>query len=406
MDSSHLNNFDFENSLQNLFPYEYGFSKEAIEKKIEELANLQTTDKKIYNEIAKYCARKNYHLGDSVMATNAQYFTYLILRELEVKFEDNRFDTLLRFFYNIRELDFDNNIVKLNENSIREINAENDKLIEIARFEDSIKETEWYNTSYAAKNFTDMEAKIIYTNYLLGQLICITYEISSFAKDDRIREQFKRFFCYIRSNLFDESRLDSFNHGWRNYRFPWITARILIACRRVFPELSPKNLSLVKDAVNSILNRYNDFYHGWKSGANAWVPDIESTGLCMEALMLYDDLDWADHTIIQSTINDVISYWLDENILKKWIFDINFDSTDTNHIIYSTGVLMFLSVVYRVVKKYYPNQYEKEKQLMRDVLFYYGYQSIAKNELNSIIGIQASTETATIAYILLAVKGE
>ena len=43
---------------------------------------------------------------------------------------------------------------------------------------------------------------------------------------------------------------------------------------------------------------------------------------------------------------------------------------------------------------------------MRDVLFYYGYQSIAKNELNSIIGIQASTETATIAYILLAVKGE
>lgn len=404
--SMHLNNYDFENSLQNLFPYEYVFSSETIEKKISELKDLKTTDQKLFNEIAKYCARKNYYLCDSILATNAQYFTYLILRELKVEFEDARFNSLLRFFYNIRELDFENNIVRLNTNAIRDINIENDKLIELSIIEDELKITEWYNTQYAAKNFTDADVKLNYTNYLFGQLICITYEISNYAKDAHIREQFRGFFNYIRSNLFDESRLDSLNHGWCNYRFPWITARILIACRRVFSELSPSHLTLIKQAINSIIDRYNDDYHGWKSGANSWVPDIESTGLCMESLMLYDDLDWVDHKTIQSKINSVISYWLNENKLKEWIFDINFDNADKNQINYSTGVLMFLSVLYRSIKKYYPNNYGEEQQLIRDVLYFYGYQSIAKNELNAIQGIQVSTETATIAYLLLAVKGE
>ena len=74
--------------------------------------------------------------------------------------------------------------------------------------------------------------------------------------------------------------------GWYPYRTPWLTARIIISLHESGSVCRDEAVRLITDkAVDSLVDRLDDSGL-WLSGAGSWVSDIESTALCLEALLI------------------------------------------------------------------------------------------------------------------------
>lgn len=334
--------------------------------------------------IVKYIDKNGLLNVDYLSAINTKYFIFGIMEELD-QLNSEEAKSLLHSIFNSFLRSFEDcSIETLDSSKLRVLADENEKLIQ-SMVKDDMAGGYYSTTRHSANNTTNVQ--INYQNYLYGQLLKISY----YAKCTK--SAFAPIFDFIKNNLFNESSLDRAG-GWKLYRFPWLTARILIALKGVNEsEFDEKDKSIINAALESLLDRHSDEFFGkknlWGSGASGWVPHLESTALCLEALMLYGK---ENEEVFKKTIDELIDSFDD------WISDIDFtkDQHQTN---ISTGNIMLASVMYRYFDT--KDNYDTQKEIIRKVF------SITLNQLmcGGINSLQKSTIPACIYYILLAIRG-
>lgn len=335
--------------------------------------------------IVKFIDKNGLINADYLSAINTKYFIFGIMEELKQLNSDEAKFLLHSIFNSFLRSFEDCSIETLDSSKLRVLADENERLIQ-SMIKDDIAGGYYSNTRHAAKNTTNVQ--INYQNYLYGQLLKISY----FAKCTK--SAFAPIFDFIKKNLFDESSLDKAG-GWRLYRFPWLTARILIALKSVNEsEFCDKDKQVINTALESLLDRHSDEFFGkknlWGSGASGWVPHLESTALCLEALMLYGK---ENEEVFQKTISELT------NSFDDWISDIDF-TKDQHRTNISTGNIMLASVLYRYLND--NDSYTKEKEIIKKVF------KITLNQFmcGGINTLQKSTIPACLYYILLAIRGE
>lgn len=144
-----------------------------------------------------------------------------------------------------------------------------------------------------------IDAQRMHLNYLHALML----EIAS-AHDSEYAKAV-RLICI--NYLSSDTQIDP-SGGWYPYRTPWLTARVLISLSesKAFSH-SDELLRHRGSAVESLVKRLSPEGF-WPSGAGAWVSNVESTGLCLEALLLSGAIDKSfDFQQITTYVKDVLT---------------------------------------------------------------------------------------------------
>ena len=398
----HLNVSDIDNALRSTF-INYKRSDYLCKLDIDNILSMpEINEKTLFEEIKNYQKNTDFDDASYKDALNAKYFIYIILKNLGISFDNPTFQKLLKFIHNAGEHNpTDNRIEQINGLIAHSIRSENISLFKLVQYDDEAG-SRWRNTRYAYSRIQETLMNKNYINYLCGQIISISYDISSQTVNQKLHDNFYELFRFVENVLFAEDSLDE-NGGWCLYRFPWITARILIGLHSVYNELSGAQKEVITKALQSLGDRhaYEDRKKPiWTSGASLWVPDYESTALCLEALLLYyDRLD----SKLQERFKETIKFLLSNSEKLKWLYaiDISLHKNSKEGINYDVGNIMLASVVYRIIKKLKFSEYEELLDTIRKVLYYKSLLPILTERIDAL---QASTIPAIIAYILLIVK--
>lgn len=210
-------------------------------------------------------------------AISGQYFLVLTSRRLGYQSRVDYVALINRFLeaFSYRADD----TLDLNDNHILVTPSELASIQECMRAEDQngspfsrVEKTRWNNVPILA----------LHKNYLYGLALGISAERSSNVLEMVANVSMQR--------LFDETihpQIDP-DGGWIPYRIPWLTARILLSLAEVHDvseSISLTQRDEIQRAVVSIEDRLDLATCRWRSGVGEWVSEIESTALCLEALV-------------------------------------------------------------------------------------------------------------------------
>lgn len=287
----------------------------------------EVSEDEIYSTVNKFIMRKTLLNGEWGDEISSEFFLLCLAKELNINDSNPQYLELLQRVSERLTEKIDTGDYKIEERHNKKVFAETEQIIELMQ-KDDLENGIFRNTPYAAKEIHN-DIRFFYN-----------YFDALFTKIRSLDDRFRKIAIqseYTFTALFEKEAFEPFG-GWKLYRLPWLTARVLLCLKDI--ALNDEQKKQVKLAVQSIIDR-QDQDGTWYSGANDWVPIWESTGLCLEALFTYSKQKHA------SIIKKTLSHYLAE--LNELIDLINYsDDEDASN--KSTAVIILLSVMYQVIK--------------------------------------------------------
>ncbi len=321
-----------------------------------------------------------------VKAVSAQYFLIGIAELLKFNTERNQdYALVLDESFSSIKLNYKGGF-KIDEKNILIIPDENNKLLACMRNEDA-NDNYYLKTRLRAELIQSPE--LIYKNYHYGLMLKISSACNT--------PIFNIVQTVTMDELFKSTSLDPYG-GWYHYRLPWITARILISLKNVnySNREDCENIDkIINEALKSLIDRVCPDYY-WRSGAGDWVSKWESTGLCLEALYVYEQIE--DNKDI---IEAIMGYLLSESSKQIWLSKPDFSTEQTTNETLASIILS--SVMYRLTHKYYKKIFNEIKSAIEEY-FLKCLKSIENREENIVR--QYCTIPEILYYITIAMKGD
>lgn len=347
--------------------------------------NLKGQNGILYIKIKKILSLHTLADESWIKAVSAQYFLIGIAEIFGFNAEKNQdYAAVLEESFSSIKLSHKGGF-KIEEKNILIIPDENTKLLECMRQED-VQDGYYLKTRLRAELINKPE--LIYKNYQYGLMVRISSACNSHI--------FNAVQAVAIDELFTREAIDPYG-GWYHYRLPWVTARILISLKSA--KLDNRNdeeniKKVISDALKSLIDRIDSKGY-WRSGAGDWVSKWESTGLCLEAIYFYDQIE--DNKEI---IDGVIDYLLSEESRKEWLGEPSFaDEQSANETLAS---VILASVLYRIIGKHYAS-YDIKIQESIEQFFLKCLDIIEKGE-DEIVR-QYCTIPEILYYIAIAMKG-
>ncbi len=313
-------------------------------------------------------------------AISSQYFLLCLAKQL--KLEKHDYDNLInkclepfRFTY-----DFE---LKMDDRKLLITPEETKRIIESMQEED--KKDNYYKQTQRmqAKN---IDPQLMYQNFHFGLLI---RNVST--KESEILKRI-RLLCL--NKLTDDQSVDN-SGGWYPYRVPWITGRILVSLYAVdFSNYSKINelKGIIDEAIESLYRRISENGAYWRSGVGEWVSKWESTGICLEALFLWDTIK--DHT---KEIEEIIKYSCDENRRQEWLnCVVDFSKPEKANAVLSAVTLA--SVLYRVTEEYFSETFS----VIRDEIVSFFGKVVNTIDRTGVNAVQQYCTLPQILYYVVA----
>lgn len=210
-------------------------------------------------------------------AISSQYFLVKLARRMGMTHRAD-FRALYDRFLSSFRFTYDDKLI-LEPNSVMVTPDETRRMVEAMRLED---ESGGPYSSVQRLRSDAIEPQVMHLNYLYALML----EIASAHESQYAKAV--RGICI--SHLSAPECLDP-SGGWYPYRTPWLTARVIISLYEsgaadIYEDLS----NAAAKALSSLVERLSSDGF-WASGAGTWVSDVESTALCLEALLVANALD-------------------------------------------------------------------------------------------------------------------
>lgn len=348
-----------------------------------EATNTSWSIKSIIENIERIVASYGIDADDWSEAISSQYFLLCLAEKLKHKDEDYK-KLLNKCLSNFR-IKYTGELILDNE-SLLITPDETSRIIECMKNEDK---SDNYYRKKAKTRADNIDAQRMYINFHYGLLIKI---VSS--EDTKILRSIKHT-CL--DKLTNEESLDP-SGGWYPYRVPWITARILISIKSIdYSSYTNKdNVNItVKKALRSLYDRLYVKAPYWRSGVGNWVSKWESTGLCLEALFVWEEIG-----LKKDRIERIINYIFSEENRLEWLNKIiSFETEESANNVLASVILA--SVVFRVTKLHFPSIY---KQYANEIIAF--FKSVIDVILNQNVKavLQYCTVPQILYYVLSALE--
>jgi len=347
--------------------------------------NLKGKNGVLYKKIRKILSLHTLADESWIKAVSAQYFLIGIADIFGFTAEKNLdYATVLEESFSSIKLSYKGGF-KIEEKNILIIPDENVKLLKCMQEEDK-RDGYYVKTRLRASLVNNPE--LIYKNYQYGLMVRISSACNNHV--------FNAVQAVALDELFRREAIDPYG-GWYHYRLPWITARILISLKSAnFQDRNDKEYieKIIVEALKSLVDRIDSKGY-WRSGAGEWVSKWESTGLCLEALYVYDQIDE-----YKDVVDGVVNYVLSEDARKKWLGKPDFsDEQNTNETLAS---VILASVIYRVIYKYNLPYSDVGKDIEN---FFLECLEIVESGENNVVR-QYCTIPEILYYIAIAMKGD
>lgn len=213
-------------------------------------------------------------------AVSAQYFVCLLARKLQQTHRPDYRELLDRFLESFTYRSDDS--IVLNAKKVLVTPEETKAIREQMMAEDEV-DPFFRHADKTKAQVVDVDA--LHLNYLYGLTLGIAgpgeSAILSTLRDLAATHLLGR----------DNERVLDLDGGWCPYRIPWLTARVLISFADL-PDSYRTSLDadeIIRNAVISLTDRLTGT-DTWRSGVGEWVSEWESTGLCLEALLRFEDV--------------------------------------------------------------------------------------------------------------------
>lgn len=338
----------------------------------------------IKENIERIVASYGIDADDWAEAISSQYFLLCLAEKLQHKDDDEYKKLLDKCLSNFRikytgELTLDNDSLLITP-------GETTRIIECMKNEDKL---DGYYRNSAKTRADNIDGQRMYINFHYGLLL----KIVSSEDTDTLRSI--KHTCL--ANLLNEESLDPFG-GWYPYRVPWITARILISIKSIdYSSYTNKdNVNItVKKALRSLYDRLYVKAPYWRSGVGNWVSKWESTGLCLEALFVWEEIG-----LKKDRIERIINYIFSEENRLEWLNKIiSFETEESANNVLASVIIA--SVVFRVTKLHFPSIY---KQYANEIIAF--FKSVIDVILNQNVKavLQYCTVPQILYYVLSALE--
>lgn len=294
----------------------------------------------IIKNIKKIVAKHGFDDDEWAQAISSQYFLLCLAKQLNWSKKD--YTNLLNKCLSSFSVTYTGDYIIDNE-KLLVTPDETNKIVECMQEED--KNDDYYTHS-AKMQARKINSEQMYMNFHYGLLIRI---VSSEDTDVLCAIKHK---CLER--LMDGEAIDT-SDGWYPYRVPWITARILISLRSIdygtYSE-AQKIKNIIESAITSLYQRIDEKGAYWRSGVGKWVSKWESTGLCLEALYMWDEIK--SH---ETEVKRILDYVCSEESRNEWLnYQVSFATEESANNTLS-GVIL-ASVILRITRKYFDDIYE------------------------------------------------
>lgn len=284
-------------------------------------------------KIKKIIARYGFDDEEWAQAISSQYFLLCIAKQL--KWGKKDYANLLNKCLSCFSVTYTGDYILDSEKLLITPNETN-KIVQCMQEEDNIDDYYTHSAKMQAKNINGEQ---MYLNFHFGLLIRI---VSS--EDTEVLRAIKH---KCLDNLMADCALDT-SDGWYPYRVPWITARILISLKKIDYSTYPAKDQVdevIKTSITSLYQRIDDKAAFWRSGVGKWVSKWEATGLCLEALFVWDAID--NH---KTEIRRILDYACSKENRDSWLgIPIDFTTEDGANNTLSATILA--SVIFRITKK-------------------------------------------------------
>lgn len=337
----------------------------------------------IIENIERIVASYGIDADDWSEAISSQYFLLCLAEKLQHKDEDYK-KLLNKCLSNFR-IKYTGELILDNE-SLLITPGETTRIIECMKNED---ESDNYYRKKAKTRADNIDSQRMYINFHYGLLIKIV------SSEDTKTLRLIKHTCL--DKLINEKSIDP-SGGWYPYRVPWITARILISIKSIdYSSYTNKDNvnKTVKKALRSLYDRIYVKAPYWRSGVGNWVSRWESTGLCLEALFVWEEIESK-----KDKIEQIINYIFREENRIEWLNNIiSFETEESANNVLASVILA--SVVFRVTKMYFQTIY---KQYVNEIISF--FESVIDVILNQNVKavLQYCTVPQILYYVLSALE--
>jgi len=222
----------------------------------------------------------------------------------------------------------------------------------------------------------DFQINNIVNNYALGVLCYIISFLTAPSKNDA--------FVIVKKKLFENIKDNK--HGWEPENSPWITARICISLRKTWCLLNKSEKNKLISIVKYLGEKFNWENKVWACDVSGSV--IDTTSLCIEALMDYYDVIKEDQQEIKSVLDEVLNHYvLDGQIYETMIIfplyeEVASEIGDTQKGKRTIDNVEFYTILLRVLNRFYPKSYLKEKEIITQIIsdFWILFEGYLKND--------------------------
>lgn len=335
------------------------------------------SERDILTKVKKYIRDKTLINEDWSNEITSEFFILCLAKELGFDDKNLQYVELIQRVSERLTEKIDTGKYSIEERHNKKVFEETEQIIQLMKKDDD-ESGEFYGTAYAANKINgDLRFFYNYFNALFTKIQSIDNRFNRIALQSD----------FTFRSLFEKEAFEDYG-GWKLYRLPWITARVLLCLKDI--GLNEQQNKKVEEALTSLVNRQKE--NGtWYSGASGWVPEWESTGLCLEALYTYGYKRFKKN--IDKTINNY------NPVMDELFSMINFSSNaDASN--KSTAIIILLSVVYQIFKNYKKYNCAKQIKHIRKAM----YLAIEQIQSQKIKGKQHSCVPCALYYIVKAVR--
>ncbi len=346
-------------------------------------SNQNNTITTIIENIERIVASYGIDAADWSEAISSQYFLLCLAEKLHHK--DDDYEKLLNKCLANFRIKYTGELI-LDNDSLLITPGETTRIIECMKDED--KSDDYYRKKEKTKA-DNIDGQRMYINFHYGLLLKIV------SSEDTETLRAIKHICL--DNLLNEESLDP-SGGWYPYRVPWITARILISIKSIdYDSYSNKDSvnKTVNKALRSLYDRLYVIAPYWRSGVGNWVSRWESTGLCLEALFVWEEIESK-----KDRIKRIINYIFSEENKPEWLKkNISFETEELSNDVLASVILA--SVVVRITKLHFSEIYNKYVNEIID-FFESVIDVILKQNVKAVL--QYCTVPQILYYVLSALE--